>query len=113
MTTEVDNVVLAKLFSVEVVASLIGGALMVGIVYATLQADIASAQSHAGKAEMAAAEAELHSIQRANKDERALKEITTLISSMQSNQATFAAAIAHMTRQQDRILDKLDTFNGG
>ena len=110
---------LARILSLEVIISLIGGAFMVGMIYMSLQSDIVTAQITADAARTAAAAAEQHSKERAAKDEKQLKEIAADISGIKANQAGFVEAMRGMKEGQIRIEGQLQMLlqrghhNGG
>ena len=108
MAQDLTNRDLAKRLVVDNILSIVIAVFVAGAMYAALKSDIVTAQNTADQAIGKAAEAELHSIQRASKDERKLNEIARDVSGIKANQAKFATAITNMTKNQDRILDKLD-----
>ena len=105
---DLSNGTLARIFSLE---WLVGVAATIGVLYAGLAGDISANNKIASDALKEARTAELHSIQRAEKDEKRLQELGENISEIRANQAQFSTAIKHMTENQKRILDKLDRMD--
>ena len=108
MAADLTNRDLAKRLVVDNILSIGVAVFIAGGMYMALKSDIVTAQSTADKAINEVAIVEAHSIQRATKGERKLDEIARDVSGIKANQAKFATAITNMTKNQDRILDKLD-----
>ena len=109
------NRALASLMTRENILSIIVGLFVAGMVYQALNDSIAEAQAtgeraHAAalEAKSAALQADAHSLERAEKDREALKDLSRQVGEVRENQREYKAIIDSLAKGQDRLIKGQD-----